>query len=313
MMCICLSKSLTAASQDKLLAHRSKFTFNDVEYAPLMYKIITQLTTMDSVATTQSLCENLHNLSTFAATVQGDIDKIHKEFGKNYSKIIASGATVDDPIQILFNPYNAVLYYNFKKYIENQENDYLNGKLAGITHEALRKMAKSKFDWLVNKKKRGARSPDNNKIIAMAEEINALKGQLKLSPKLAKVTNDKDKRDGKKGDKKKRNKKDTKNKKNQKRTRHGKRYHLKMTNLNKRSMVTTPFIGASTIWLGRFTSPLTAVWENSTMTNRSPLNAQASQLLRPQLPPPPSIRTMQPSWPLLASLRKKNAGLCRHG
>ncbi len=77
-------------------------------------------------------------------------------------------------------------------------------------------MAKSKFDWLVNKKKWGARSPDNNKIIAMAAEFNALKGQLKLSPKLAEVTNGKDKGDGKKGDKKKQNKKDTKNKKDQK-------------------------------------------------------------------------------------------------
>ena len=216
MMCICLSKSLTAAAQAKLLAHRSEFTFDDVEYAPLMYKIIMRLTTMDSVATTQSLRENLHNLSTFAATVQGDIDKIHEEFDKNYSQIIARGATVDDPIQILFDAYNAVPCYNFKKYIENQENDYLDGKLAGITHEALRKMAKSKFDWLVNKKKWGARSPDDDKIIAMAAEINALKGQLKLSPKLAEVTNGKDKGDGKKGDKKKKNKKDTKNKKDQK-------------------------------------------------------------------------------------------------
>ena len=66
----------------------------------LMYKIIMQITTMDSVATTQSLCKNLQNLATFAATVQGDIDKIHKEFDKNYSQIIARGATVNDPIPI---------------------------------------------------------------------------------------------------------------------------------------------------------------------------------------------------------------------
>ena len=45
MMCICLGKSLTAAAQAKLLAHRSEFTFDDVKYAPLMYKIIMRLTT----------------------------------------------------------------------------------------------------------------------------------------------------------------------------------------------------------------------------------------------------------------------------
>jgi hypothetical protein len=108
MMCICLSKSLTAAAQAKLLACRSEFTFDDVEYGPLMYKVIMRLTTMDSVATTQSLRENLQNLATYAATVQGDIDRIHEEFDKNYSQIIARGATVDDPIQILFDAYGAV-------------------------------------------------------------------------------------------------------------------------------------------------------------------------------------------------------------
>lgn len=216
MMAICLMKTLTATAQAKLLACRSEFTFDDVEYAPLMYKIIMRLTTMDSVATTQSLRENLHNLATFATTVQGDIDKIHEEFDKNYSQIIARGATVDDPIQILFDAYNAVPCYNFKKYIESQENDYLDGKLAGITHDALRRMAKSKFDWLVNKKKWGARSPDDDKIVAMAAEIHKLKGQLKLDPKLSQIAgggND-DKDGGKKRAKK--NKKDTSNKRKQK-------------------------------------------------------------------------------------------------
>ena len=89
--------------------------------------------TMDSIATTQSLCENLQ----YAVTVKSNIEKIHEEF---------RGATVDNPIQILFEAYEAVPCYNFKKYIlEQQQNDYLDGKLAC-------KMAKSKFYWLVTKK-----------------------------------------------------------------------------------------------------------------------------------------------------------------
>ena len=78
-------------------------------------------------------------------------------------------------------------------------------------------MAKSKFDWLVNKKKWGARSPDDDKIVAMAAEINKLRGQLKLDPKLAQIAggNNNDKDGGKKKGKAK-NKKDTSNKKKQK-------------------------------------------------------------------------------------------------
>ncbi len=181
-----------------------------------------QLTTMDSVATTQSLRKNLQALAMYAATVKGDIDKIHKDFDKNYSQIIARGTTVDDPIQIFFYAFEAVPCYNFKKYIKNQQNDYLDGKLAGLTHEALHKMAKSKFDWLVNKKKWGARSPDDDKIGAMAAEINNLKGQLKLAPKLAALAEGKDKDDKKEG-KKKQNKKDRSNKKAQKKDKAWKR------------------------------------------------------------------------------------------
>jgi hypothetical protein len=60
-----------------------------VEYAPLMYKIIMWLATIDTVATTQALQDNLQNLGTFSATVNGDIAKIHGEFDKNYSQLIA--------------------------------------------------------------------------------------------------------------------------------------------------------------------------------------------------------------------------------
>ena len=74
-------------------------------------------------------------------------------------------------------------------------------------------MAKAKYDWLVGKKKWGAKSPDDEKIMAMAAEIKSLKGQLKLNPKLAEIAEKKD--EDKKGGKK-RNKKDTLNKREQK-------------------------------------------------------------------------------------------------
>ncbi len=54
-----------------------------------MYKIIMHLTTIDSVATTQILRDNLQNLGVFAVTVKGDIDKINAEFDTNYSQVLA--------------------------------------------------------------------------------------------------------------------------------------------------------------------------------------------------------------------------------
>jgi hypothetical protein len=47
-------------------------------------------------------------LGLFAATVSGDIDKINSEFDQNYSQIIAQGATVNDPIGIIFEAYSVI-------------------------------------------------------------------------------------------------------------------------------------------------------------------------------------------------------------
>ncbi len=76
MMAVCLGKSLTAEAQARLLTYRSKYTFDGVEYAPLMYTIIMRLATINTLATTQVLRDNLNNLGVFAATVNGCINKI---------------------------------------------------------------------------------------------------------------------------------------------------------------------------------------------------------------------------------------------
>ena len=75
-------------------------------------------------------------------------------------------------------------------------------------------MAKCKFDFLKTKGKWGAKSPDDEKIVAMAAKINSLKGQLKLDPKLSAIAGEGMKGDGKSSTKK--NKKNTSNKKDQK-------------------------------------------------------------------------------------------------
>ena len=142
MMSMCLNKSLTASAKASLLTYRNVYTFYSMEYAPLMYKIIMRLATIDSVATTQTLRDNLQNLGVFAVTVKGDIDKINMEFDTNYSQLLARGATLDDPIGILFEACLLVPCYNFTKYIGTKHDEYLDGNLSRLTHEAMMSMAK---------------------------------------------------------------------------------------------------------------------------------------------------------------------------
>jgi hypothetical protein len=107
--------------------------------------------------------------------------------------------------------------YNFTKYISTKHDDYLDANLTGLTHQALMSMAKRKFDFLKTKGKWGAKSPDNKKIVAMTAKITALKGKLKLDPKLSAIAGKGEEKDNaKKSPKKKRNKKDTSNKREQK-------------------------------------------------------------------------------------------------
>jgi hypothetical protein len=143
--------------------------------------------------------------------MSGDINKIHGKFDKNYSQLIAHGTTIDNPISILFDAYSVVLCYNFKQYIKHQHEDYLDGRLTGITHKNCMTSAACKYNYLEVKGQWGAKSPNDKKIVAISVQINTLKGQLKLDKKLGKLVNKK-----KEGGGKKKNKKNTSNKVNQK-------------------------------------------------------------------------------------------------
>ncbi len=105
---------MTADVQARLLTYRNKYTFDGVKYAPLMYNIIMRLVTINSAATTQILCHNLQSLGMYVATVSGDIDKVHSKLNKNYSQMIARGATVNNPTGILFKAYLVIPCHHFK-------------------------------------------------------------------------------------------------------------------------------------------------------------------------------------------------------
>jgi hypothetical protein len=133
--------------------------------------------------------------------------------------------------------------------MKRQHEDYLKGKLT-ITHKALKASAKAKMDYLKLKGKWGAKSSDNKMIVAMEAKITALKGQLKLDPKLSAIAKE-GKKKGNKGDKgekgkKWENKKNTSNK-NQKRDETWKQVHPRKTKKRKNKLENTLTINASTI------------------------------------------------------------------
>jgi hypothetical protein len=256
MMTICLAKLQTADAQERLLTYWNEYTFDGLECAPLIYKIIMHLATINTVAITQTLRDNLQLLEVYVATVSGNINKVHNEFDKNYSQLIARGI-VDDPIGILFEAYLVAPWHNFKSYIRRQHKDYLDGKLTAITHEALMTSAKCKFDRLKTKGLWGVNSPESKNIVVMTAAFNAIKGHLKLEPKLSTIA-----KEGKK--------------RATTRTRRRRTRRICLTNVSRRRMrlgrksckrtvksmisklANTLTTGVSTTWRGPFTSLLTA-------------------------------------------------------
>jgi hypothetical protein len=99
--------------------------------------------------------------------------------------------------------------------MKQKHSGYPNRTLT-LTHEVLMACAKVHFDYLKNTGQWGAKSPDNEKIVAMAAKNNALKGQLKLDSKLSAIAKDKKKEDKGKNKGKNKNKNDTSDKKYQK-------------------------------------------------------------------------------------------------
>jgi hypothetical protein len=180
------------------------------------------LATINSIATTMTLCSNLRELPSYCSIINGDIELLHSYFNSNYTQIIARGATVDNPIDILFSAYMVVPCNNFRNYIKRKQDAYTDGTLT-LTHEELIMLATNKFNLLKQEGTWVAKSPDKDKIVAMQAELTALRGQFLLAPNLKKAAGakDDDKAGGKKeggGDnKKQKNKKNNTNKKEQKR------------------------------------------------------------------------------------------------
>ncbi len=187
-------------------------------YALLLHKKVMALATINSVTTTKTLRSNLREISTYCTTIKGNIDLLHSYFVNNYSQIIPRGAIVDNPIDILFTAYSVVPCAHFHLYIKGKCDDYTNGT-ATYTHEQLILLASNKYNLLMQEGIFGAKSLQEEKIIAMQVELTALKGQFVLAPNFQRAVGDKkdkEKKDHIKTDQqkgKKKNKKNTENKK----------------------------------------------------------------------------------------------------
>jgi hypothetical protein len=190
-------KTLSASARTQLLPFRNEIKHDNVVYASLLHKKVMALATIDSVATTKTLCSNLREIVTYCATIKGNINLLHSYFDNNYSQIIARGATVGDPVDILFTAYSVVPCAHFHLYIKGKRDNFTDGT-AIYTHEQLILPASNKYNLLMQEGIFGANLLEEEKIITMQAELTALKGQVVLAPSLQRAVGNK--KDGEKKD-----------------------------------------------------------------------------------------------------------------
>jgi hypothetical protein len=224
MMQQCMKATLTVDASRRLLAHKATFTINGKIYAPLLFKQIMKLAIIDSRATGQYLRDCLNNMDAYMIKCGSDIDQFHEYFTTCHTQLIGRGEVIDDIRAILWKGYAVCEDVTFREWMQGRRDEYLEERdwIKDITHEELIAMATTKFNLLRQEGKWGAKSPEQQQLIALSAEMEKLRGELKLAGK-AKIIDShkpkdkekfKKKKDGDKG--KTKNKKITKDKQKQK-------------------------------------------------------------------------------------------------
>jgi hypothetical protein len=274
MMAECIMKMLSTSAQAQLLPFCNKIEHNNMVYTPLLHKKVMAFVTIDSVATTKTLRSNLREISMYCTTIKGNIDLLHSYFNKNYSQIIARKATVNNPVNILFTAYSVVPCAHLCLYIKGKHDDYNNGT-ATYTHEELILLTSNKYNLLVQEGIFGAKSLEEEKIIAMQAELTALKGQFVLAPNLQCATGNK--KDGEKKDHIKKISKRARKKikrilrirRSRSEWRNGNTCLPRTASCMKRSTTIGYTIGAPTTWCGATILPRILAWARNARRTRT--------------------------------------------
>ncbi len=108
MMQMIIWNSLTLRAQQSLTQHELDYTLGSIICGPLLLKVIIHSATMDSRSTISILRAQLNNIDSYAAGVTGYVEKITEFFTVNLDQLKASGANLDDEVDILFKGLRAV-------------------------------------------------------------------------------------------------------------------------------------------------------------------------------------------------------------
>ena len=169
----CLMNSLTKEAKDVITIWSDDYHINGIPSGNLLMRILIRESHIDTHATEGAIRTKLSNLDAYMATINSDIAAFNIYVQHQLSVLAARGKTSDDILMNLFKGYMACTDKVFVRYIEKKMDAYEEGD--DITATELMAYAKLKYDIIKERNMWNAPSPEEQQILALRSEVNALK------------------------------------------------------------------------------------------------------------------------------------------
>ena len=140
----CIWGSLTLRAQRHIALNKDEYTVNGLCCAPLLFNLIKRTVTGNLRTTIRAIRSQLNHIDGYAAEVEGNVEMITGFFTEHLRQLKTFGATLDNPMEILFKGLLAVPCEDFHHYISNKKNMYYDASLT-CTPEELVLMAQQEY------------------------------------------------------------------------------------------------------------------------------------------------------------------------
>jgi hypothetical protein len=169
--------SLTEGAKVRIAMENDKYTVNGIQNGPCYLKVLLTKFYVETNATNFYLRESLSNLPNKMKELKGDISKFNDHVQALVLDLAAGGQTSSDLIVYLFNSYSTVEDKAFHQYITNKKEKFDEGDPA-ITVNSLMDMALNKFNQLKQSKAWKAKSPEEERLIALTAQLKQAKEEI---------------------------------------------------------------------------------------------------------------------------------------
>jgi hypothetical protein len=172
-----LRDSLTDSARIRLSVESESYQINEREDGPCYLKTLLIKFHVETNATNFHLRESLSLLPSRMKDLKSNVAKFNDHVSAIVVELAAGGETSSDLIVYVFRSYLSIEDQEFKRYIQNQKEKYDEGD-PNVTVSTLMSKALTKYNQLIQSKTWKAKSPEEEKLIALTAQLKVAKDKI---------------------------------------------------------------------------------------------------------------------------------------